>query len=280
MVQREFELGSAWLYYKLYCGQLVADRVLLEAIRPLADELKQRGLIDYWFFIRYSDPDNHLRVRWHLPRPERVGDVIQLMQHHLQLFRATNALWRVQTDTYRRELERYGACSMELSEALFHYHSEALLEFMAQAQTDEEPQEPWLWGLAATDELLTAFCYALPRKLALLQKMRNGFAREFGLDKVLKRQLDTKYRQARSAITRALEAAGLVALPTALTGITQQLLALEQAGQLEVPLDALLSSYIHMLLNRLIPAEVRLHELVLYDFLFRYYQSQKARQQV
>ncbi|RSK37519.1 lantibiotic dehydratase [Hymenobacter metallilatus] len=281
-VPREFALGSEWLYYKLYCGQLVADRVLLDAIRPLAAELQARGLVDHWFFIRYADPDNHLRVRWHLPRPEQVGEVIGLMEHYLHPFRATNAVWRVQTDTYRRELERYGSLSMMASEALFHYQSEALLEAIAQAQLQEEPPESWLWGLATTDELLTAFGYSLPRKLALLQKMRDSFAQEFGLDSTLKRQLDAKFRQARPAISQVLDAAGagLLPLPAALTSIAQQLLALENAGQLEVPLDSLLASYVHMLLNRLVPAEARLHELVLYDFLFRYYQSQQARQRV
>jgi hypothetical protein len=45
-----------------------------------------------------------------------------------------------------------------------------------------------------------------------------------------------------------------------------------------VPLDDLLSSFIHLHVNRLMPAQARLHELVLYDFLFRHYQTQLARE--
>ena len=44
-------------------------------------------------------------------------------------------------------------------------------------------------------------------------------------------------------------------------------------NQSTTDLNALLSSHIHMLLNRLIPANQLLHELLIYDFFFRYYKS-------
>ncbi|MDR0295220.1 MAG: hypothetical protein LBH91_03380 [Prevotellaceae bacterium] len=40
----------------------------------------------------------------------------------------------------------------------------------------------------------------------------------------------------------------------------------------------MLSSYIHMTLNRLFRTQQRMHELVMYDYLFRYYTSMQARQ--
>ena len=85
-IQRDFSLGSEWLYYKLYCGPLVADRVLLDAIRPLTAELQAQGLVDTWFFVRYADPDHHLRVRWHLPDARQLGAVVQVIVHYLQGF--------------------------------------------------------------------------------------------------------------------------------------------------------------------------------------------------
>ena len=280
-VQREFAIGSEWLYYRLYCGQLVADRVLCEAIEPLVAELRERGLIDQWFFIRYADPDNHLRVRWHLPDAGRVGEVVRLVGQYLQPFSAAGAVWKIQADTYRRELERYGPRSIELAEALFCQQSDALLDMMTEAAQEPELAESWLWGVRAIDELLTAFDYSLVGKHDLLRQMRDSFAHEFRLDQALKTQLDAKYRAARPAIQQALSTApDSRPAPTALALIAQQINALDAEGQLEVPKDQLMSSYIHMLLNRLIPADARLHELVLYDFMFRHYQSCWARQRV
>jgi thiopeptide-type bacteriocin biosynthesis protein len=275
-VEQDFALGSEWLYYKLYCGQLVADRLLLEAIGPLAATLRERGLIDNWFFVRYADPDNHLRVRWHLPDPSRVGEVVALVAEYLRPFSADHAIWRVQTDTYRRELARYGRRTIAASEALFGYQSDALLGHLAQLAAAEEPAEPWLWGLAAIDELLTAFGYELAQKAALLHELKAGFAQEFGLRKDLKMQLDAKYRAARAAIAAALAEAP--APPVALRAIAQLIEQRAAQGPPEVVPAERLGSYIHLLLNRVLPADARLHELVLYDFLARHYASALARQ--
>jgi thiopeptide-type bacteriocin biosynthesis protein len=279
-VVRDFALGSEWLYYKLYCGQLVADSILLEVIRPLAAALRAQGLIDNWFFIRYADPDNHLRVRWHLPAPGRLGEVVQLVATYLAPYSGDHAIWKVQTDTYRRELVRYGSRTIAATEDLFGYQSQALLDHLAglaQAEDEnaEEAAEPWLWGLAAADELLTAFGYTLPQKLTLLQTLQAQFAAEFGLDKALRVQLDAQYRAARPAIGRALAAGGPP--PAALVALATSIGQLAAQGPPEVPLPELLASYLHLLLNRLLPADARLHELVLYDFLARHYQSQLAR---
>ncbi|MCA8832858.1 lantibiotic dehydratase [Hymenobacter pini] len=280
-VIRSFSLGSEWLYYKLYCGQLVADRVLLEALAPLTAELREQGLIDNWFFVRYSDPDMHLRVRWHLPEPGRIGEVVRLVSEYLAPFIATQSVWKLQTDTYRRELERYGSRSIEATEQLFCYQTDALLARMAQAAEEEAPGELWPWGLSAIEELLTAFNYSLPRKLILTKRLKESFAREFGNTKALKLQLDDKYRSARPLVQQAISSVtnSALPLPAELLAIAARITELEQQGGLEIAKDQLLASYLHMLLNRLLPAEARLHELVLYDFLFRHYQSCLARQQ-
>lgn len=274
-VQRDFALGSEWLYYKLYCGQKVADWLLVEVVGPLTQALRARGLLDNWFFIRYADPDNHLRLRLHLPDPARTGEVIALLHDYLAPARANGSIWNVQADTYRRELSRYGSRTVEASEALFGYQSEALLAHLA-TQVDDPDPDAWRWGLTAIEELLRAFDYPPARKVALLQRLKESFAREFGLDKALRRQLDAKYRQARPVVEQALaQAAGPP--PAALRALVAPIARAAQQGRLEVALEDLLAAYLHMLLNRLLPAEARLHELVLYDFLFRAYQSQLAR---
>jgi thiopeptide-type bacteriocin biosynthesis protein len=115
------------------------------------------------------------------------------------------------------------------------------------------------------------------------------FAREFKLDKDLQLALDQKYRHYRSDIRQGLDSwRGEAPSPAApyqaeslalLESVSGQLLTLAGQDQLEVPLAELVASFIHMHVNRLIPAQARLHELVLYDFLYRHYKSELARQQ-
>lgn len=275
-VPRSFALGSQWLYYKLYCGQKRADFLLLALIQPLTEALAAAGLIDNWFFIRYADPDNHLRLRLHLPDPSRTGEVVQCVAGYLQPFEASGAVWKVQTDTYRRELERYGSRTMELTEQLFGWQSQAVLARLAAPAPTAELGEHWLWGLSALDELLDAFAYSLAQKTALLGELRAAFAREFGVDKPLRLQLDAKYRAARPALAAQLAARPPV--PPVLAALARRIRAGLTQSPTEVALDDLLAAYLHMLLNRLLPTEARLHELVLYDFLHRHYQASLARQ--
>lgn len=274
-VPRDFELGSEWLYYKWYCGPQMANKVLQEVLRPLLQELQTRLLIDSWHFIRYADPDNHLRVRFHLPAVERLGEVILLVQQYLRPCLHTSCIWKSQTDTYRRELERYGPHTVVASERLFQYQSAAILRDLEQF-TDANDTAYWQWGLRAVDELLEAFALPLAQKLTLVQGLRKAFAQEFNEDQPLKSQLDAKYRLFRPQIVEALTVAA--PSPALLRQLAATILHQLATAQETVTLTQLLSSYIHMLINRLIPTQARLHELVLYDFLSRYYQSDQARQ--
>ena len=274
-VQRNFALGSQWLYYKLYCGQKRADYLLLALVKPLTEALTAAGLIDNWFFIRYADPDNHLRLRLHLPDPGRTGEVVQCVAPYLQPFQDSGVVWKVQTDTYCRELERYGSRTMDLTEQLFGWQSQAMLARLAAPAPVMELGEHWLWGLTALDELLDAFACSLVQKMALLRGLRTAFACEFGMNKSLRLQLDAKYRAARAVL--AAQLAMRPPVPPALAALAGRIRAQLNQAPSEVVLDDLLAAYLHMLLNRLLPAEARLHELVLYDFLYRHYQASLAQ---
>ena len=275
-VPRSFALGSQWLYYKLYCGQKRADFLLRTLVQPLTEALAVAGLIDNWFFIRYADPDNHLRLRLHLPDPGRIGEVVQCVAGYLHSFQTSGAVWKVQTETYCRELERYGSRTIALTEQLFGWQSQAVLAWLDEPAPTDEMGEHWLWGLSALDELLDAFAYSLAQKAALLGGLRAAFAQEFGMNKALRLQLDAKYRMARPSLAAALAARRPV--PPDLAALAGCIRTRLTQGPPEVALDDLLAAYLHMLLNRLLPTEARLHELVLYDFLHRHYQAILAQQ--
>src|SRR5690606_440027 len=62
--RRVFPPGSEWLFAKIYAGEATADRVLCEAIGPVARAALARGDASRWFFVRYHDPHPHVRVRF------------------------------------------------------------------------------------------------------------------------------------------------------------------------------------------------------------------------
>jgi len=53
-VQRNFLMGSKWLYLKIYAGTKTSDRLLTSVIKPLVEEMTEKGLIEKWFFLRFG----------------------------------------------------------------------------------------------------------------------------------------------------------------------------------------------------------------------------------
>ncbi len=289
-VTEQFALGSEWIYYKLYCGVRSADKILLDAIKPLVKELTQNGLTDKWFFIRYNDPDFHLRLRFHLTDIQNLGSVLHLLYDTLQPYLKAGYIWKLQADTYTRELNRYGRKTIDIAEAFFCNDSNALLSMLENTWGDGREEIRWLWSLRSADELLNSFRFPTADKLFLFVQLRDGLGAEFNMDKIVRMQLSDKYRMHKKKIELIMDSGkDLHHDMYPLIGILKEkaeyvlpladtLNHLHNTGRLEMSLLSLVSSFIHMMFNRILTSSPRLHELVLYDFLCRYYQSVMARE--
>ena len=288
LVQRDFTMGSKWLYYKFYTGAQSADQLLIENIRPLTESLQNSGLIDHWFFLRYADPDLHVRLRLHLVDTQRIGEVIQKVTGFTSPDLDKGLVWKNQTDTYQREIERYGGSTMELSERLFYVDSFSTLRFLEVAQQYEESEMlRWYYAMLSIDRLLDCFEYDLKAKKDLLQNLKTSFIIEFNANNLHgTRQLNAKYREHQSIIEDIVEhpekleehfpeevLALLAEEAELMKPLCQQILKTQEEGNMQVPLNSYLSSQIHMLMNRLFRSQQRKYEVVVYDLLFRGYRT-------
>jgi len=285
-VQRKFPLGSEWLFVKIYAGEKITETILSLFIKPLVQQLKDEKLIDKWFFIRYADPEPHLRLRFHgTPNQHFFLRIIDYINTISQDYVQNHVITRIQYDTYNREVERYGEKTIADSENLFYYDSEAVLDMIERLSIDDATEQyRWLVALRGVDDLLTDAGYDAAEKLALLDQLQQSFLTEFGDSPELKRQLNQKYRDQTTLIESAMKLSTTNTLPNffleTLYGRSQQqgpLLAKLTAIHGKAMLTTLLPSYIHMHLNRLFFANQRSHELVIYHFLRRYYASTLAR---
>ena len=81
---------------------------------------RQSGAADGWFFVRYGDPDWHLRVRFHGEPARLHAEVLPALQAAAAPLLDDGRVWRLQLDTYEREVERYGGPEgVALAERLF-----------------------------------------------------------------------------------------------------------------------------------------------------------------
>lgn len=285
---RRFITGSEWLYIKIYCGTSSAERMLKTIIKPLTKELVADGIIDQWFFIRYSDPEHHIRVRFHHAGNGTFWQtVLERLYTAVQQDTGHELAYKIQTDTYEREVERYGTHTMEFSEAFFYYDSEAVTDCIDLLEGEEGEHYRWLLAARGVDMLLQDFGYTLPSKAAIMKRMQQSFFKEFGGEKALQTQLNDKYREHMKEVGSFLDpqkdAENEIEEAIALFTMRSMKLtaAIGKAGLANTQdtartLDELLPSYIHMFLNRILLSNQRKHELVIYHFLNRYYDSQVA----
>lgn len=112
--------GSEWISCKLYMSQREVDRFLINHLDDLGRQLMKEEKIYGWFFVRYHDPDFHLRFRLHLTQKQFFSEVIEILQHAVYEWIDNHFIKEFSLNTYERELERYGGSEMiELAEALF-----------------------------------------------------------------------------------------------------------------------------------------------------------------
>jgi thiopeptide-type bacteriocin biosynthesis protein len=289
-VRRRFPPGSEWLYAKLYAGAAAADHVLTQLIGPLVDSAVASGTADSWFFIRYGDPDWHLRVRVH-GEPERLdAEVLPRLEAVAAAAVDAEQVWRVQLDTYERELERYGGDrGIELAEQVFHADSEAVLAILRSLSGDDGLDLRWRLALRGIDLLFEALGLSLEEKRSVAREAREGYGREFGVGGSFRGAVGQRYRTERMNVEALLDpgqdpsdrlAPGLEALrrrSVRLAPLGAELRELADSGRLPVALPDLATSYAHMHVNRLLRSAQRAQELVLYELLDRFYSSQAGR---
>jgi len=286
-IQRSFKPGSEWVYLKIYSGPKSGDKLLSQLISPLVSTLLDDNIIDKWFFIRYDDPDYHLRLRLHLLDKSRYQSTVDLFDRMAGPLLQNGLIHKVLSDTYLPEVERYGTSTMEYSELIFFYDSEMCLQLLEVLSGDQNEKERWLAGLKAINAILNDFKYKDQQKLELLRKLNLSFSKEFNKNSNLAKQISTKYRIYKDEIEASLSGprdkvlskwvGNIIKIRSARIAQIRSRISiyLDKDGILE--LDDLLGNYIHMTMNRMFRARQRTMEMVLYDFLFRTYKSKLAK---
>lgn len=282
-----FSLESNWLYYKIYCGAKSSDIILISIINHIVSILLKENKIDKWFFIRYHDPENHLRFRVHVINYTDLKYIQHLIQSNIDPLIKDYIISDVQTDIYERELERYGNNSIEMAEQLFYYDSTFTVDILKLINDQYSDTIRWQIAIKSLDEFLTEFKFTLDEKLQFVEKNSIAYFKEHEGNKALRITLDNKYRTFKkqiedlfnwendSAYFPILE---LLKQRKALNKpIVDELLLLDSKSQLKTSLHEIIASFIHMNLNRLFMGRNRTNEFVVYDLLSKHYKSTLVR---
>jgi len=291
-VRRSFPPGSPWLYAKLYTGTATGDRVLREAVAPVVREAIAAGDADRWFFIRYADPRPHLRVRLGGDPARLAGRVLPALDRAIAPLLESGAVWKVQIDTYEREVERYGGDhGIEPCEDLFWIDSDAVLGIVELLDGDAGADARWRLALRGAEMLCDDLGLDEDARARLFAEARDSIGREHGAGADFYAQLGERYKKEKAALEAllvrdpAIDAEHDLGPGLELLDARSRRIAPVAAELRRRDGDRLLApgvagfawSLVHMHVNRLLHASQRTQELVLYDFLRRFHDSRRAR---
>ncbi|MCC6129846.1 MAG: lantibiotic dehydratase [Acidobacteria bacterium] len=289
--RRTFLPGSEWLYAKFYGGNVTLDQALVKTIGPFAASVVASGTADSWFFVRYADPRPHLQIRFRGDSARLRESILPDLNRMAEGLASRGQIWRMQIDTYEREIERYGGVEgVEIAERFFHFDSETVLTILKMLEHGEAGHnERWHMALLGTDALLEDFGLSFEEKRKFSAQAQQALGAGKDEDPDFRRTLGDRYRKDGRGLLPLLERKGLEesSLWPGLQVLSQrsrrtaplveELRSLEATARLDRPVRAAAASYVHVFLNRVFLTAHRKQELVVYDFLNRLYDAMASR---
>jgi lantibiotic biosynthesis protein len=124
---RSYLPGSEWLYVKLYGGSNRQDELIGRELKEFCQSIHQDGLANGSFFVRYRDPEPHLRLRFHGQPSRLMSELLPRLHEFGVRLQGQGLLTRFVLDTYEPETERYGGPALlREAEMLFAADSAAV----------------------------------------------------------------------------------------------------------------------------------------------------------
>ncbi|HTN84404.1 MAG TPA: thiopeptide-type bacteriocin biosynthesis protein, partial [Sorangium sp.] len=165
----------SWIYRKLFHNPGPegegTDALLLGLVDPLVSELEESGAIDRFFFLRYAEGGDHLRLRVRVAPGRDPGRVASRVDAAAARCAAVS---RVEAAAYEPELEKHGGpVGMEIAERQFFASSRFALGCIR--KTAGRPRARALVAACALDALLARAGVARDARRSFLA----GYARHW-----------------------------------------------------------------------------------------------------
>lgn len=256
--------GSDWLYARLYSGRTRHDDLLAGPVRAFAGAALENGLAERWFFVRYNDPDPHIRLRFQGEPTRLLSQLLPALAAWGHSLVENGLLRKLALDSYDREIERYGGLEgIQIAEQVFAADSIAVTEVIALRIQHVLELSSLDLAMLTVDDLVSSLGLPAAERLRLYQSIRqsqesafgnqiNRLAKTFhGYRKTAQRIVgDREWLRAQPGGSELEECLRLRA--TTLRPFGDQLRALAERDQLWTSQDYFLASCVHMHCNRLL----------------------------
>jgi len=262
--------AGEWFTFNVYSGVNLLDH-LLRKIYGGVDHLLSTGTLKSFFFVRYRDPDFHLRLRFRLNHPKDLGAVTGFLFDSFKPYLLENIIWKTTITGYTREMLRYGILNIELVEDIFAKSSLMTLKNMG------KPRDRWGLGVIYLNVVFDLMDFRIRERAFFCNRAKKSFFDEFNFDKQVKSVLRTKFSAYYDQIDRTVQDRG--SFPACLDFKNTLSESFEKLKGLLIlhhssEVDLVLTSVVHMEFNRIFVDAGREKEAIIYYMMDRYYTKQ------
>lgn len=249
--------GSEWLYLELYMHPMVMDDFLKKEMKLFIR--KQQGKLKKWFFIRYNNPEYHVRLRLKMKSVKYLSSIMEEMQKLFEPIRKDGRLRKILIKEYEPEWLRYGIQRMKLIEQFFGEDSK---EALSQLNLSVQQKMESVLGFIAT---LGDNAYPdLSSQSDYFKRMANRFSSEIMFDTVSFKAINKHYSD--------YKIEKRIVSKKTLTLFDKIIKCCAEEEKM-----SMLADIVHMHINRRFGIDPRLHEAVIYQFLYKWRVSQISR---
>lgn len=273
-IERKKYIGSEWLYFKIYTNEVHADSILINVVYPIFKKHLVSNKASNCFFIRYYDPDFHLRIRFELSENKYILEIINEINMRFKKYIKNEAVWNITIDSYERELVRYGKTNIINSENLFCIDSLNVINLLKYIYSNNLTENhKIIISMKYIMSYVSLFYTDIKDKIALFEMLSKSFHDEFNTNRYTKKEINSIYQ---SITETNIEfdkkylkdfSSQNTELITLINNVKKQL------HKDKINTNDYISSLVHMFCNRFFNANNRQMELIIYDFILKEYKK-------
>lgn len=261
--------GKDWLSFEIYCHPNSANRILSHEVLKFIERYERE--FKCWFFLRYNKPSHHIRLRFQLKEPKDGYFFISALTNAFESYLRAGFIFDIQLKTYKRELSRYRHVEITHIEQLFCTDSKYCLNSFIHEPTSFEMYS-----------VCIRMMYMLIRKLDpghnsglnFIKRVQDSLMKEHGFKnndfkKINQAYLKFAYDTKISLNDELL----MISCDSLLQSFAKVLECCATEGKMN-----LLADLFHMHINRRFPDNQRIHEMIIYSFLYKILQREHKKQ--
>jgi thiopeptide-type bacteriocin biosynthesis protein len=129
--------------------------VLTGVVAPLLREQLDSGVVRTGYFVRYADPQWHVRLRLAGEPARLLREALPALREQLAPFVSAGVVHRLALQPYVREVTRYGGSAAVLEcEEIFRHDSLAALAVLERATGERGLDARWRFVMLGMDRLM------------------------------------------------------------------------------------------------------------------------------